>query len=223
MKRTVLLSIVFSLLLLNSDADESRTVKAVDFFPLVPNMMWQFDIEKTRGKRTFNWPFRIKVEDSTHNYKGQKAYSFKTRLTSGKRRKEVLQREYYYVAKTGDILCYRRDNGPIQVPLSPPQTVLKSSLTVGLKWTWKGTYKGRAASSSTEVKRFEKLTLEKKVYDCVVIHSVTTTVKPETTQLRTLWFAKGVGLVKEKAIEKWGKSSDELLGQMKSYSRPAPK
>ena len=200
--------------------DDARQVKAVDFFPMIPEMEWHYSIVHTANKRTRSFPLRVKVESDKREYKGQQARSFKTRLTSGRRRKEVLQREFFCLSKKGEILCFRRDNGPVEVPLVPAQIILKATLFVGQKWVWKGAYKGRAASCRFEVRRFEKLTLAKNNYDCVVIGQITETMSPKSHQDRTLWFARGVGLVKEEAKEKLKTGDVKLVGQLTNYSRP---
>lgn len=206
-----------------SAADDSRTVKASDFFPLVPDMEWHYQITHTYGKNVRKMPFRVKVETDDHKFQGRPARSLKTRLASGRKRKEVLQREYYCFAKNGDLQCYMRENGPVEVPLDPPQTILKANMAKGDTWTWDGTYKGRKGKSTWEVKGFEKLTLEKVAYDCIVIQQKTESVKIKSVHTRTLWFAKGIGLVKEDAVDNGPNGVVKLAGVMKSYSRPAGK
>ena len=226
MKRLSLL-ISFSLILFAFSApgraDDARTVKAADFFPLIPDMEWHYDVTHSQGKQERKVPFRVKVEEGDYKYKGLSARSFKTRLASGRKRKEVLQREYYCFTKTGDLICYKRENGPVEVPLDPPQTILKASLKKGTTWTWKGTYKGRKANSTWKVVGFKKLILEKKNYDCIVVHQLTKREKSDVDQERTLWFAKGIGLVKEVALESGPNYKSKLTGVLKSYSRPADK
>ncbi|MDF1660516.1 MAG: hypothetical protein P1V97_02005 [Planctomycetota bacterium] len=226
MKRSTLSLLFCSLVLAlapQSAADDSRTVKASDFFPLIPDMEWHYDITHVRGKMEKKMPFRVKVETDDHKFQGRLARSFKTRLASGRKRKEVLQREYYCYAKNGDLQCYMRENGPVEVPLDPPQTILKGTMTKGSKWSWEGTFKGRKAKSSWEVKGFAKLSLEKVIYDCIVISQTTKANASKSVQTRTLWFAKGIGLVKEYAADTSPVGKVELTGVLKSYSRPAGK
>lgn len=226
MKRISLSLFLSSLVLAiasQSAADDARTVKASDFFPLIPDMEWHYDITHVYGKTEKKLPFRVKVESDDHKFQGRLARSLKTRLVSGRKRKEVLQREYYCFAKNGDLQCYKRENGPVDVPLDPPQTILKASMKKGMKWAWEGTYKGRKAKSTWEVKGFTKLTLEKVSYDCIVISQYTEADKSKSVQNRTLWFAKGIGLVKENAVDKTSNGDLKLMGVLKSYSRPEDK
>ena len=226
MKRSSLTLLFCSMILAlatQSVADDARTVKASDFFPLVPDMEWPYDISHVRGKVEKKMPFRVKVEGDDHKFQGRQARSFKTRLASGRKRREILQREFYCYAKNGDLQCYMRENGPVDVPLDPPQTILKASMTKGTKWSWEGTYKGRKAKSSWEVKGFAKLTLEKVTYDCIVISQFTKSASSKSEQIRTLWFAKGIGLVKEYAVDKSPSGKIVLTGVLKSFSRPSGK
>lgn len=177
------------------------TGKAEDYFPLKPGTVWQYDIKMIGGPVVHAFGFKV-ICRADGKDEGRPCFALDTHLATGRRRKELLQRESYKVAKDGSRLCTERTNGPLTVPLKPAQTLLPGRFKVGQEWSWKGTYKGRKGQSKSRVERFETLTIEKTDYDCAVLTVETRSEDGATSQHRTLWLARGIGLVKEVSKDK---------------------
>lgn len=177
------------------EAKGTKEALAKEFFPLLDGAEWHYQVERKVGKITSSFAYRVKCE------KEGKLFVLKTRLATGRRRKEILQREYLELSKTGDVLCGVRENGPIRVPLKPAQVLLKGQMKEGQSWSWTGTYKGRKASSQYKVLGFETITVGTTKFRCLKLSLKTQTVKPASKQLRTFWYAPKVGLVREQSKE----------------------
>lgn len=201
-----------------STADDAMTFAAKKYFPLVNKTRWEYDIKRKSGDITYGIAYRVHCEPGAA-FNGRPVSVLVTRLTHGRRRKEVLQREYYHLNEAGDLLCHRRDNGPVTVRFNPPLVILKAKMKVGDTWTWKGTFGTRSASIQSGVLAPEVVTWNKKQISCFKIK---TTIRPEQSaqesfQVRTLWLAAEIGLMRESALDVSGKTKVELLGQLHNF------
>jgi hypothetical protein len=154
--------------------------------------------------------------EAAPDYDGRPSWVVLTRLGTGRRRDEVLQREFYSFSAGGDLICYRRDNGPVAVPLDPPQVLLKSGMRVGDSWDWRGRFAGRPAFARFEVLAAETIEYggedkkQKTLALCVGSEIRIDDAAKTNTQSRKLWFAEGIGLVKELSKDRSGASEIEI-------------
>jgi hypothetical protein len=190
-------------------------------FPLTAGASWWYDVIYDSLGRSFEFGYRVRSR-SGDDYKGRPSVRLDTSLATGKRRKEVLQREHYSLSPSGDVLCLALDNGSIHVPFAPPQVLLKNGALAGEAWTWEGTFKGRQARSTTRFVGPRSLSLKGRRFDCIVIEIEARDAARTTALRRRLWFARGAGLVQELCDDLREGAPGRLEGRLSRWDPPGP-
>lgn len=191
-------------------------------FPLIPGSNWHYEVQFDSGGGPTPLQYRVSCRrDRRWGMDEKRAYTLETTRASGRRRREVLQVEYYEVQDDGAVVCTQRDNGPIAVAIKPPQVLLPGGpLKVGQAWEWKGRYAGRPAESSSKILRREKVKILGEERACWVVEVKTTSMNSNLR--RVLWLADGLGLARESTISLDPKAQLKLEGACSQYYRPKP-
>lgn len=183
--RSIPLLALLLLLMVMSVAAQKRARPARDYFPLRVGHAWTYRNDTGDTEYTVKVISEEKQSDGTIHYLVEKQVGVAI--------------QSWYSKPAGMVLMHREayhEQEGLDVRHEPARAVLKSPLTAGLKWFWKGKgITGGDVSESYEVVGIEVVRVAAGRFRAMkIVSKVADGTAPLMT--RTYWYADGVGLVK---------------------------